>query len=182
MILFKGKKKGMVHTMDIKGEHLREVFFPRTFSERYRYLGYIYMNEESSYKKYLQPLVLTMDYYARPRWCPRWFLRFLYLFGRDNSLVRVRNRTLSNLHGRLTKGILMWDWKTKWSDYDLRISLSGPEFLHEIATNMEHVCYQRGRKEEVLKQLEKKPELKDRWNKWDPLHELEKLLEEDEKD
>ena len=170
----------MIHTMDIKGEHLREVFFPRNFSERYRYLGSIWMSEDSSYSQYLIPLILTMDFYAKPKWCPRWFLRFLYLFGNDNSLVRVRNRTLSNLHGKLTKGILMWDWKTKWTDYDLRISISAPEMLQDIATNMETICYRKGRKKEVLKILEQRPDLEGQWKDYQPLHELEELLNQDE--
>ena len=62
----------------------------------------------------IHALVIAVDYEARPWWCPRWFLRFLHLFGNDNSLVRVRNFRLNRLHTKITKGIFMWDYKTKW--------------------------------------------------------------------
>ena len=85
MILFKGKKKGMIHTRNIKLDDIRAVFFPMDFHEKYRYLGAIPYNEEGVYFKAIYPLILAMDYEAKPKWCPRWFLRFLHLFGSDNS-------------------------------------------------------------------------------------------------
>jgi hypothetical protein len=44
--------------------------------EKYGYLGTPY-NEDGYYFKALYPLVLAMDYEAKPKLCPRWFLRFL---------------------------------------------------------------------------------------------------------
>ena len=78
-------------------------------------------NENGAVFKAILPLVLTMDYYAKPKWCPRWFLRFLQRYGNDNSVVRVRNRTLHNLHKKITNGIFITDIKTKWSLDDIRI-------------------------------------------------------------
>jgi hypothetical protein len=94
-----------------------------------------------------------MDYEAKPKWCPRWFLRFLHVFGNDKSLVRVRNRRLSNLHRKLTKGIQFWDWKTKWSQYDLRISITAPKHLQDLADDIEHGFYSRGRQKELVEQI-----------------------------
>jgi hypothetical protein len=97
--------------------------------------------------------VLAMDYEAKPKWCPRWFLRFLHVFGNDKSLVRVRNRRLSNLLTKLTKGIGFWDWKTKWSHYDLRISISAPKHLQDLADDIEHGFYSRGKQKELVEQI-----------------------------
>jgi hypothetical protein len=94
-----------------------------------------------------------MDYEAKPKGCPRWFLRFLHLFGSDNSIVRVRNRTLHNLVIKLTKGIMMIDYKTKWADYDLRISISAPKHLQNLADAIESDFYSRGRQEELAEQI-----------------------------
>jgi hypothetical protein len=94
-----------------------------------------------------------MDYEAKPKWCPRWFLRFLHVFGDDRSVVRVRNRYLSDLNRRLTKGILMWDYKTKWADYDLRISISAPKHLQDLASDIERGYYSRGRQEELVGEI-----------------------------
>jgi hypothetical protein len=96
-----------------------------------------------------------MDYEAKPKWCPRWFLRFLHVFGDDKSLVRVRNHKLSHLHRRLTKGISFWDWKTKWTDYDLRISISAPQHLQNLAHDIERGYYSRGRQKELVEQIKK---------------------------
>ena len=105
-------------------------------------------DKDSDIGKAMFPLVLAMDYEAKPKWCPRWFLRFLEVFGNDKSIVRVRNRKLSNLHRKLTKGIMMWDYKTKWQWYDLRISIAAPEYLQNLADDIEDGFYKRGEKQE----------------------------------
>jgi hypothetical protein len=94
-----------------------------------------------------------MDYEAKPKWCPRWFLRFLHVFGSDRSVVRVRNRTLSNLHRKLTRGIQFWDWKTKWKSYDLRISIHAPEHIQDLANDIERGFYSRGRQNELVEKI-----------------------------
>ena len=153
-IIFKGKKAkmGPVHTMNIRLDDIRAVFFPKNFHEKYSYLGSVPYKDE---KTMLCALVLVMDAEARPEWCPRWFLRFLHLFGSDNSIVRVRNRTLHNLKQKLTKGILMWDYKYKWTDYDLRISISAPEYLQDLAIAIEKDTYRDGYKKELLSEIKK---------------------------
>jgi hypothetical protein len=94
-----------------------------------------------------------MDYEAKPKLCPRWFLRFLDVFGNDMSIVRVRNFTLYELHRKLTKGIRFIDWKTKWNDYDLRISISAPKHLQDLAEDIESGTYSRGRQQELLAEI-----------------------------
>jgi hypothetical protein len=139
--------------MNIKFKDVWAVFFPKNFGEKYRYLGTSVWREDSEYYKALFPLVLALDHEAKPKWCPRWFLRFLHLFGSDNSIVRVRNRRLHNLSNKLTKGIMFVDWKTKWSSYDLRISIWAPEHLQELASAIEERFYSRGRQTELRDQI-----------------------------
>ena len=153
VLFWKGRSKGMIYTMNIGFKDIRAVFFPKDFAEKYRYLGSSIWNEDSRYYKALFPLVLALDYEAKPKWCPRWFLRFLHLFGSDNSIVRVRNRRLHNLEKKLTKGIMFVDWKTKWHDYDLRISIYAPEHLQELASAIEDRFYDRGRQTELVEQI-----------------------------
>jgi hypothetical protein len=122
------------------------------------------------------PLVLAMDYEAKPFWCPRWFLRFLHVFGNDKSVVRVRNRRLSDLHRKLTKGIGFWDWKTKWYNYDLRISIAAPKYLQDLADDIEHGFYSRGRQNELVEQI--KALDPDASIIWGSIERFEKQLEE----
>jgi hypothetical protein len=152
-IFWKGRKKGMIHTRNIIWDDVRYIFFPKGF-ERYGYLGTQIWNEDSDYFKALYPLVLALDYEAKPKYCPRWFLRFLHVFGADKSIVRVRNRRLANLLDKLTKGIGFIDWKTKWSNYDLRISISAPSHLQDLARLiLNHGFYSRGRQQELFEEI-----------------------------
>jgi hypothetical protein len=152
-VIFPGRKYKFIHTINITVDHLRSIFIPLTFSEKYAYLGSIPGYSRNQDMTMLKALVVAMDYHAKPWWCPRWFLRFLNLFGSDNSIVRVRNRSLHNLHRKLTKGILMWDYKTKWTDYDLRISISAPEYLQDLADAIEYKTYSKGRQQELVDEI-----------------------------
>lgn len=154
MIIFKGKRVGKIaYTQAITLEDLRMVFFPRTFHEKYKYLGAVPWKVDSSIFEALEPLVIFLDYKARPRWCPRWVLRFLCLFGNDNSLVRVRNQRLSNLFNKLTKGYRLFDYKTKWDWYDLRISTCGTDQIHDLADAIEAHYYDRGLRVALAEQI-----------------------------
>jgi hypothetical protein len=139
--------------MNIKLDHIRAVFFPNSFSEKYGYLGYIPGYQKDEPMTMLKALVIAMDYEAKPWWCPRWFLRFLHLFGSDNSIVRVRNRRLHNLEKSITRGIMMWDYKTKWTDYDLRISITAPEYLQTLADAIEYKTYSLGKQDELVEEI-----------------------------
>jgi hypothetical protein len=176
LLFWRGRKKGMIHTRNIQLDDFRYIFFPRGFEEKYGYLGTSIWNEDGDCFKAIYPLVLAMDYEAKPKWCPRWFLRFLHVFGSDKSIVRVRNFTLHNLEKKLTKGILFWDWKTKWADYDLRISISGPKHLQYLANDIERGFYSRGRQKELVDQIKKlDPNARITWGS---IERLEKQLEE----
>ena len=180
MVILKGKKQGMIHTMNIRLDHLKAVFFPKTFEEKYKYLGCIPYREDSPLFKVLYPLVLAMDYEAKPKWCPRWFLRFLHLFGSDNSIVRIRNWKLHNLEKKLTRGILFVDYKTKWEDYDLRISIRAPEHLQFLADAIGREYYSQGRQKELVEDIKKlDPNARIVWGSIDRLVEqYNKLVDE----
>ena len=175
ILFWKGRSKGMIYTRNIELDDFRYIFFPKGF-EKYGYLGTYLYNEDGSYFRALYPLVLAMDYEAKPKFCPRWFLRFLHVFGADRSIVRVRNWTLHDLLRKLTKGIAFVDYKTKWQDYDLRISIHAPKHLQDLAEDIEHGFYSRGRQEELVKEiLELDPNASIIWGS---IERFEKQLEE----
>ena len=132
-------------------DNLRFIFFPSGF-EKYGYLGAT-LRDNSEYNDALYPLVLALDYEAKPKWCPRWFLRFLHVYGNYRSIVRVRNWTLHSLFKKLTKGIMFVDWKTKWYDYDLRISIHAPQHLQDLADDIEYGFGNRGRQKELVREI-----------------------------
>ena len=151
ILFWKGRKMKYITTRNLEWSDIRYIFFPTKW-DKYGYLG-ISLYKESEFTKVLLPLVLAMDYEAKPWWCPRWFLRFLHVFGNDKSIVRVRNRRLHNLHRKLTKGITLYDWKTKWYNYDLRISLAAPKHLQQLASWIEDGFYSDGRQKELVEQI-----------------------------
>ena len=147
MKLFRGKKYKYIHTRGIYLDDIRAVFFPKNFWEKYRYLGIVPYKEEGRIFDALLPLVLLMDYESKPWWCPRWFLRFLHLFGNDNSVVKVRNWKLHRLFTKLTRNNRLLDYKTKWSDNDLRIHVYGSKRAMDLADDIERGFYNRYKKE-----------------------------------
>jgi len=153
LLFWKGRRKGMIHTRDITWEDIRKVFFPRDFYEKYQYLGSVPYNELGPIFEAMEPLVIFMDYKARPWWCPRWFLRFLHLFGMDNSIVRVRNRFLSKLAEKITGYIMLMDYKTKWKNYDLRISVVGDRQVQNLADAIESRYYEVGYRRDLADQI-----------------------------
>jgi len=183
IVIFKGKKAklGPVRTMDITVNHIRAVFFPKDFYETYKYLGSVPHNEKGEMFKYLEPLVIFMDYRAKPKWCPRWVLRFLHLFGNDNSLVRTRSLRLHNLHRRLTKGIFFLDWKVKWHNYDLRISISADEQTQEMADMIEGYVSMKGHRQDMIDYI-KKTKYANELGDWLTYCELTELYRKSESD
>jgi hypothetical protein len=155
MLFWRGRKKGMIHTRNITWDDIRAVFFPKNFYEKYHYLGSVPYNETGPIFEAMEPLVIFMDYKAKPKWCPRWFLRFLHLFGDDNSIVRVRNRFLSNIKCKITGHIAMMDYKTKWADYDLRISVVGDRQVQNLADAIESRYYETGYRIDLANQIKK---------------------------
>ena len=184
LLFWKGRRKGMIHTRDITWEDIRKVFFPRDFYEKYQYLGSVPYNELGPIFEAMEPLVIFMDYKARPWWCPRWFLRFLHLFGMDNSIVRVRNRFLSKLAEKITGYIMLMDYKTKWKDYDLRISVVGDRQVQSLATAIESRYYEVGYRKDLadqIKELDPNTVFNSGYAPSSLNRELERLVEEADK-
>lgn len=163
-LFWKGRKKGIIHTRDITLDDFRYIFFPKGFHEIYGYLGSVPYEGNGDVFKALYPLILAMDYKAKPKWCPRWFLRFLHIFGSDKSIVRVRNRRLHDLLRKLTKGITIYDYKTKWHDYDLRASIAAPQDICDLEDAITIHFYNRGYRQELLDEIRAvEPDFKYDW-------------------
>jgi len=148
----KGKKakSGPVHTRNVTIDDLLKVFIPKTFNDKYSYIGSVPWNEDGDIFKVMEPLVIFIDYKMRPTWCPKWLLRFLHLFGNDNSIVRIRNWKLHRLFNKITKGYMLVDYKTKWEWYDLRISVRGCQQVQDLADMIESTYYRKGRKIDLI--------------------------------
>jgi len=140
IVLIKSKVKGStafkVTLQHITIDDVLECFFPMIGNE-YSYLGYATYDYTPGSKflfpeeRLLRDFFKEVDRVARPWWCPRFVLRLLNLFGNDGSLVRLRNRYLSGIFYRLTKGIRVTD--TKWKYDTFRIYGNFTEDLQALA-------------------------------------------------
>lgn len=105
--------------------------FSSNREHKFHYLGAYWnvFNKHTEKECYdlLEEFFEFVDKKAKPKWCPRWVLNLLHLFGNDNSIVRVRNWTLHNLFNKLVKRIRIHDVKIKYES--IRISGS---FTNEI--------------------------------------------------
>jgi hypothetical protein len=72
ILFWRGRSKGRIYTRNIELDDFRFIFFPKGF-EKYGYLGTQIWDEGGVYFNALYPLVLAMDYEAKPKFCPRWF-------------------------------------------------------------------------------------------------------------
>lgn len=131
-----------------------KLLFPRTFYDKYFYLGAIPRNEDI-YFKAIEPLIIFMDYKAKPWWCPRFVLRLLkyYGCGRSLSFISVKNKTLNNIFIKLTKSISFNDWKYKIEWYDLRIRIHADEQINELADAIEDRFYNENERIDLINKI-----------------------------
>lgn len=144
MLFWRGRKKGMIHTRNISFMDVYKCFIPELGYE-YDYLGYAYyvVNADGSIsvgESLLRDFYKEVDKVARPKWCPRFVLRLLHLFGSDNSIVRVRNWRLHNLEKRLTKGISITDTKWKYDSFRIygHFTSELDDLARETCAKIEH--------------------------------------------
>ena len=105
---------------------------------KYHYLGahWNIFNKENDIQNHLiiEDFIKFVDNYVKPKWCPRFLLNLLHLFGNDNSIIRVRNWRLSNFKNYLTDNIMITDIKIKYGT--IRIYGYFPE---EIETEIRRI-------------------------------------------
>ena len=105
ILFWKGRKMKYITTRNIQWSDLRYIFFP-TEEDKYGYLNATFY-KDSEFNKVLRPLVLAMDYEAKPKWC----------------------------------------------DYDLRISISGPDHLQNLADWIEQGYYNEGYRAKLMRDI-----------------------------
>jgi hypothetical protein len=136
IVISKGKpaKVGPVHTRDITIGDILDCFFPEK-GEEYSYLGYAYYTPKTVVGDILLDFFKKVDKAARPKWCPKFYIRLLHLFGNDNSVVRMRNFYIQNKFCKITKGIMISDMKWKYDTFRIY-----GRFTRELDDLSKEVC------------------------------------------
>ena len=69
--------------------------------------------------------------------------------------VDTRQISITDPKNNRTFSISIYDYKTKWEWYDLRISISAPKHLQDLANAIERDFYSRGRQQEIADSISK---------------------------
>ena len=113
---------------------LKSVIFPRNENEKYKYLGDFYVCKTDKYYSIIMPIVKLMDRKARPRWCPRVFLRFLSVFGENNNRMQEMCK-------KLIKDYRFIGWKVDEKKHTIFISLYGDDEINFMVYQIEKNFY-----------------------------------------
>ena len=78
---------------------------------------------------------------------------------------------------------MIWDYKTKWTIYDLRISIAAPEYLHELSRAIEDRFYRTGYREDLIERIKNlDPDMKPSWESIDTLEDIWKRLKKEKEE
>lgn len=90
--------------------------FSNKREHKYKYLGITWnlFKEGTEGYELIEEFIQYVDNISKPKWCPRFILRILHLYGNDNSIIRCRSQKLSRISRKLLKGIMITDIKEKW--------------------------------------------------------------------
>jgi hypothetical protein len=112
-------------------------FFPNEHTE-FIYLGnidYLFKKNTEEYN-IVKDFILIVDEAARPKWCPKWFLRLLELYKNDNL-------TINKLHNKITKDIRITNMSTIYHSYDIIIyGYFNPEIKYCLENLKEKLLYE----------------------------------------
>lgn len=123
-------------------------FFPNTFNY-YSYLGFslnIYPDKKSNEHKLLDTIFKLIDNEAKPKWCPRWVLRLLNLFGNV-----YKNKRIGMVLNGLLKGIYITNIKTKWHTHDIKVYGRFPDPLDCWIVELQNEIFRLKPKNKVYK-------------------------------
>jgi hypothetical protein len=112
-------------------------FFPNEYTE-FIYLGNIDYLFEKNTEEYniIRDFILVVDRNARPKWCPKWFLRLLELYKDNNS-------TIDKLHNKITKNIRIMYMHTVHHSHNVIIyGYFSPEIKYSIEILKEKLLYE----------------------------------------
>jgi hypothetical protein len=109
--------------------------------DKYSYLGVYWniFNEGTDNYNILDKFIKDVDKIVKPKYIPRWFLNLLHLWGNDNSIIKVRNRRISQYKDKLTKSILITDIKIKYGT--IRIYGYFPQSIEDLITEVEELKF-----------------------------------------
>jgi hypothetical protein len=136
--------------MNIK--EIYKIFFPKSFSEKYRHVGYSYPSVSSGWKDIVEQAVIRIEKIMWPqKYLPLFVKRLIHYLATGNSVVRIKYYFFHDIRNRLTNNQILTDIKDKYAG--LRIYGYYCKDIEKIIDNaVEHcdnTCENCGSKEDV---------------------------------
>ena len=123
--------------MNIKEIYL--IFFPSSFSEKYRHIGYSYPGVPSGWEDIVKEAVILIEKEMWPqRYLPLFIKRLIHYLATGNSVVRIKYYFFHNIRKKLTNNQLITDIKDKYAG--LRIYGYYGDSIEKIIEEAEYKC------------------------------------------
>lgn len=125
--------------MKYKLEDIWKIFFPKTFSGKYRHVGYSYAGVPSGWKGIVENTVIKIEKEMWPQlYLPFFIKRLIHYLATGNSVVGIKYKTFYKLRKYFTKGQIVMDIKDKYAG--LRIYGYFAEPIHRLIEQAEIQC------------------------------------------
>lgn len=122
-----------------KFKQIYKIFFPKTFSERYKHIGYSYPGVPSGWKSIVENAIVKIEKEMWPQWyLPLFIKRLIHYLGTNNSVIGIKYKFFYKLRIKLTNDQIVMDIKDKFAT--LRIYGYFSIKINKIIEEAENLC------------------------------------------
>jgi hypothetical protein len=92
------------------------IFFPKSFSEKYGHIGYSYLNVPNGWIDIVKEAIIKIEKEMWPqKYLPLFVKRLIHYLATSNNIYRINSEWFNNLRSKLTKNQLITDIKDKYA-------------------------------------------------------------------
>ena len=121
-----------------KYKKIIQIFFPKTFSQKYSHVGYSYLGVPKQWESIVRVCIMDIEKLMWPKYLPFWFKRLIHYLATGNSIVRVKYWWAHDLRNKLTGGAMITDIKDKFAT--LRIYGYFSEEMYNLIDEADKRC------------------------------------------
>jgi hypothetical protein len=122
-----------------KLKEIYRIFFPNTISDKYRHIGYSYLNVPYGWKSIVEKAIIDIEKEMWPqKYLPLFIKRLIHYLATGNTVYWVKYQYFHDLRKKLTGNQLITDIKDKFAG--LRIYGYHNDKIQSIIDNAEKEC------------------------------------------
>ena len=94
---------------------IKEIFFPKTFSQKYNHVGYSYLSIPTPWGPVVKQCIIDIEKLMWSKYLPFWFKRLIHYLATGNSVVRIKYWWAHRLRNYLTGHTMIQQIKDKFA-------------------------------------------------------------------